>query len=150
MTEIKGDLVTMVNRAGDKFVFTKEGNLVEGQDLGRLAERYDPYVPRFQFPLQEGKTWLGQYTVQGERGRRPFNETLRAKVAGWERVSVPAGTFDALKIQISIERQGTGNIPAAGHEELCWYAQEVKRFVKCSFSEHRKGSDFELVSYQVK
>lgn len=141
VNERKGDLVTMVSRAGDRFVYTKEGNIV---DDGFRKERYDPDIPRLQFPLQEGKTWVRQYTVRGERDRRPFDVTLKAKVGGWERLSVPAGTFDAIRIQTSIE------FPRTGHEELCWYAPEVKRFVKCKFSEHIKESNFELISYQLK
>lgn len=141
VTEIKGDLVTMVSRFGNRFVFTKEGNIV---DDGFRKERYDPYISRLQFPLHEGKTWLSYYTLRSDRVTRPLNVTLRAKAGGWERVSVPAGTFDAIRVQIRIEG------PATGFDQLCWYAQEVKRFVKCKFSDHVKESDFELVSHQAK
>lgn len=149
VTAIKSDLVTMVTGSGQELVFTKEGNEVLGHDLGGLPQRFDPFVPRLQFPLQEGKSWTRSYTGRDERAPRPKNGTLWAKVSGWERISLPAGTFDSLRIEIRISSERVKG-PATAHDEVCWYAPEVKRFVKCSFSEHLKASDFELVRYQVK
>lgn len=149
VTEKTGELVTMVNRRGDKFVFTKDGNEVERPEGGPRA-RYEPYLPRLEFPLQEGKRWTKLYRVLRERAPgRPFEATLQGKVGGWERVSIPGGTFDAIRIELSIEERHP-KAPARGHEEVCWYAPEVKRFIKCTYSETRKGDDFELVSYQLK
>lgn len=67
VTEIRGDLLTMVDEAGRKRVFTKEGNEVEGLDRGGLAASYDPFVPRLEFPLQEGRTWARSYAVRAEK-----------------------------------------------------------------------------------
>ena len=143
VTAIKGDLVTMVDEAGQKFVFSKDGNIVEGYDLGELAQTYDPFIPRLQFPLQERKNWARSFTVRSQRRVKPHNATVWGKVGGWEQISVPAGNFNAIKIEIQF--QGFGQ----GRQEVCWYAQEIKRFVKCTFSEAHRGNDFELVSYRV-
>lgn len=57
------------------------------------------------------------------------------RVAGWESVTVPAGTFRALRVEIEGSR---GNDPdpfwwpkqAARFQHTIWYAPEAKRYVK--------------------
>jgi hypothetical protein len=87
-----------------------------------------------------------------------------AQVAGRERVRVPAGTFDTLKVQVdhSWRASGTGSSPSLaaktyGSRRLTiWYAPEVKRAVKYTsrpvfgeFEPVDTNFDLELVSYQV-
>lgn len=52
------------------------------------------------FPLSVGKTWLIDYT-EDHPNRQHSSEHFHTvyKVVGWEDVSVPAGTFHALKIE---------------------------------------------------
>lgn len=57
------------------------------------------------------------------------------KVLGRESVSVPAGTFDAYKVEVWSNRFATGSRAMAGTEPvrvhyLVWYAPQVKRYVK--------------------
>ena len=66
----------------------------------------------------------------------PYIEwSYTTKVVGWESVTVPAGTFRALRVEIEGKR-GKDPDPywwpkqAARFQHTVWYAPEVKRYVK--------------------
>lgn len=65
------------------------------------------------FPLTVGKTWTVDYTDPTQRGRQSNTHVKRTyKVVGWEDVTVPAGTFHALKIEDSGTLDARISIPA--------------------------------------
>jgi hypothetical protein len=103
----------------------------------------------FAFPLYPGKTWedtfnwelLGAAPAKGKGGDR-------GTVLGWEDVTVPAGTFHALKVVVSSRFYGAG-----GYNDdatlTFWYAPEVNRFVKFDYRDTYDGAVLaELVSYK--
>ncbi len=56
------------------------------------------FTQRFSFPMSPGKSWEVQLSL-------PYDQTHHSyEVVGWEKVTVPAGTFDALRV----EDHGTG------------------------------------------
>jgi hypothetical protein len=80
------------------------------------------------------------------------------KVLGRESVSVPAGTFDAYKVEVWSNRFATGDRMTAGAEPvrvhyLVWYAPQAKRYVKMrrqiAMADSSEGEldVFELVSH---
>ncbi|MGE0099689.1 MAG: hypothetical protein AB7S86_15210 [Hydrogenophaga sp.] len=82
-----------------------------------------------------------------------------ARVLGQEAVTVPAGRFNAYKVEVSSNRQPSGGAGSMQTEPvrihyLIWYAPEVKRYVKmqrrlivASGAENEKDL-FELVSHR--
>ena len=82
-----------------------------------------------------------------------------ARVLGREAVTVPAGQFNAYKVEVSSNRQPSGGAGSMQVEPvrihyMIWYAPEVKRYVKmqrrlivASGSENEKDL-FELVSHR--
>ena len=59
--------------------------------------------------------------------------TTTAQIQGWDKVTVPAGTFKALRIQIGGKRSSPigGRTSFAGRFEMnVWYAPEVNRIVR--------------------
>ena len=120
------------------------------------TETVDPFYPRYVFPLEVGKTW--ERTVAVTRSRRPERKialSLSGKVVGRERITVPAGTFDALKVEVEgfynvsdTQKKWTGRVAQA-----LWYAPAVKHAVKWTYEDttahrtvHRYG--YELVEYR--
>jgi TIR domain len=109
-----------------------------------------PYLPAF-FGLEEG---LPLPTV-----RRTISSDatvdMRMRVVGNESVTVPAGRFDAVKV----EAEGRGYtffkyIPVHSIITI-WYAPKVKRFVKYTALSYQQElpqelDTFELVDYKVK
>jgi hypothetical protein len=58
---------------------------------------------------------------------------MRSEVQGWESVSVPAGTYKALRVDISgqRERDAFTNVPYTGRFRMSlWYSPEVMRVVR--------------------
>jgi len=86
-----------------------------------------------------------------------------ARVVAWERVTVPAGTFDTVKVEVrqnwrpTVMSGATGAQAQGGRILIGWYAPAVKRAVKFSsrptfgyYGPVDTNFDLELVSYQVK
>lgn len=113
----------------------------------------------FDFPLNQGKTWIIDYTVSSpDRMHKNEHFHFQYAVTGTEKVTVPAGTFDAIRIEAdgqwtaetakaatatSIARtDAQGAVTAAKVDKMepktftgrlyraFWYVPEVKRYVK--------------------
>jgi uncharacterized caspase-like protein len=116
--------------------FGAKGLLVTNLDWNPLSlltndgtkREYSPMQPIFSFPLEAGKTWSQKYRFSRSDGHQADHDATVTAV-GWENVTVPAGTFKALKISaVSWYRNlkgGTGRF-VVNH----WYVPEVKRPVK--------------------
>ena len=97
------DLVTVdVKRNGtrvDTLLFAPGWNPREAplRNIQRL--RFADAFPAYAYPLEPGKTWNSVVKAFDPANGRTYNVHVQAKVMGWERVSVPAGDFDALRIR---------------------------------------------------
>jgi hypothetical protein len=60
---------------------------------------YSPPYEALAFPLAAGKKWKSRSVATDPADGRSFPVTISASVVGWERIRVPAGEFDALKVQ---------------------------------------------------
>jgi hypothetical protein len=93
---------------------------------------YQPFYPVLQFPLERGKQWSGKVQFRAASGL--LHHQVTSQVAGWERVTVPAGTFDAVKIEVRgtfIESQSVAYYPQQGNiANVIWYAPAVGQIVK--------------------
>lgn len=97
-----------------------------------------PYYPNFSFPLWVGKTWKGKVAFEStDQPGKEVHAELEARVVGFESVTVPAGTFLALKIKLdgpyrakNLEGSWTGRI-----EDTLWYAPEVRNAVRYEYKD---------------
>jgi hypothetical protein len=110
----------------------------------------------FAFPLEIGKTWQDQYTVNGDNGES-FQYSTSVKVEAWEDVQVPAGAFRALKVvrTASFTHFRPSDTLGETSSEIFWYAPEVKRLIKREFQNTHHGRTWtkvreELIEYEVK
>src|SRR5260370_11907006 len=75
-------------------------------------------------------------------------EEVEGKVVGWEQVTVRAGPYKAMRVEINdrlIGRAGAADLISVTY----WYAPEVNRFVKFHYQSNSEGTvDAELVSYK--
>lgn len=140
--------------------------VVRNRDLNLLAveapsgaNKSAPYLPTFSFPLEPGKTWEQPVTsTRSADPSRKVTATLKGTVIGWENVSVPAGTFQALKIEVGGYYKGSNarNTWDGQRFDTIWYAPEVKYFVKWIYREtdHRGTTAtheiVELAGYKIK
>ena len=104
---------------------------------------------RLSFPLHLGKQWsyTDNYVLkrQGVEGRISVN----AKVVGYEKVRVPAGEFDAFKL----ERKGNWQLTSGEtgeSTETYWYAPAARTVVKSEYrAPHVPDTTTELAEFKL-
>jgi hypothetical protein len=134
-----------VSKIQDKNIFTERSN-------GELASYTKPWILErvkypggrvmdfsvagkaapYTFPLHPGDEQTAAIRMPGGVSKDRF---VRTQILGWEKVKVPAGTFDALKISIEtwIVSAGKDTIDyaaASASRVTQWYAPEVKNYVR--------------------
>jgi hypothetical protein len=119
--------------------FTRDFNPVEIKTGESVASRFKPFWPYLQFPLQVGREWAIPFEV--EASARPANRNAKwqwkARVVAAEAVTVPAGTFQAFKIEYDgsfATRQGNKSWTGTS-KEVAWFAPELNRIVKHDFEQ---------------
>jgi hypothetical protein len=94
---------------------------------------HEPAFPRYSFPLGVGQVWSGEVISSEEAPARRYarlRQRIKANVRGWERVTVSAGTFAALRIDLAVNWSDTDNAQVWGNSaETVWYAAEVRNMV---------------------
>lgn len=127
-----------VTNGGPRVVYDHQWNFIEGPGPRSGAWTvYTPHIRRYAFPLWEGKKWSGWVSWSGGSYSGSFYG--KGVAAGWEKVEVPAGTFEALRV----EQYSNDQLWAT-----CWYAAEVQYPAKCVFAQ-LTGQDHELVRYRL-
>lgn len=93
---------------------------------------YQPAYQAFAFPLTPGKTWRERLVATDPRNGRRFNVWLDCAALGWERIRVPAGEFDAIRVKRFVVFDYL-DFPVRGRAETIeqeWYAPAVKQVVR--------------------
>lgn len=123
-------------RTGSKnwFRFTRDWNPTANVPGDGIERRFEPPVPVYSFPLEPGKTWQGKYRNTRGDGK-VFDNDRSVTVEGWEEVTVPAGTFKALKVSSltyyrRVDAGGSGGGSSGRIVFNYWYAPEVGRPVR--------------------
>jgi len=93
---------------------------------------YSPAYPAYNFPLTPGKTWQTRLSATDPADGKSYPVRVDGRVVGWERVKVPAGEFDTLKIQ-RVVYFGYWVGAVRGNSQIIeyeWYAPAVKQSVR--------------------
>jgi hypothetical protein len=153
---------TILEQYGIEFEKTGEwahsaGSYVAG--LGRSL--FAPYLLAFGDTPVSGS--LGRVGIVDPACSLRYNCEASARVVARETVKVPAGTFDAVKVQVEhswypVSAAGASGGQYYGARTLTvWYAPAVKRAIRYSsrqtfgtYSPIEATFDLELVSYQLK
>jgi hypothetical protein len=115
-------------------LFTREGNWlrhpVESHGI-KVMYKFSTAYPAYVFPLDPGQAWSVRVnaTVPGERRSRSVR--IDGKVLHAERIRVPAGEFDTVKIR-RLVYPGDPNFDQMETQiiEFEWYAPALKRAVR--------------------
>ncbi|MFL9883662.1 hypothetical protein PQR66_11535 [Paraburkholderia agricolaris] len=115
--------------------------------------RFTPSTEALRFPLFVGKSWTAEYTFAS--GAWTSRCERSAKVTAIERVSTPAGTFDAFRVESATTWAGMSIGAGSGRSRsVDWYAPAVGRVVKEQYEDlpnnknaPRSSSSYELVRY---
>ncbi len=105
------------------------------RDLNPVRNRnvaFAPPYPRYAFPLAIGKAWYTEVrtTVAGQPDQGTLLQNVSATVRGGERVTVPAGIFTALRIDLAIEWRVSVEVSERGNStERFWYSPQARNAV---------------------
>jgi hypothetical protein len=157
VTAVDADGYTLAgqSQSGGPFEVRYDRNLNQVRDRS-LA--YTPAYPRFAFPLAIGKAWETEVRTNpiGIVGQGTLLQRVSGIARGWERVTVPAGIFTALRIDLAIDWRDTAQATIWGNSaETFWYATEVRNAVfhhRIDFPQGRLQSNnsvTELESFRV-
>ena len=101
--------------------------------------------PALEFPLTVGKRWTSTWYQYA------FDQVIQeSRVAGCETITVPAGTYLAVRIEVS--RRNLRSASAAFDPFTLWYAPAVKYWVKGRGGSSTLGDpfqEFELVDFTI-
>ena len=115
--------------------FTREWNPVDV-----VTARYDPFLRELSFPLQVGKKWDASADKMLFSSGKHGKFLLKGEVLALEKVTVPAGTFDAYKITLHVDATVSDEDANIGNTLVTiWYAPAVKRYVKYENTFSRDG-----------
>jgi hypothetical protein len=131
--------------------FTPEWNPVDV-----VTARYEPLLREFAFPLQVGKKWDASADKMLFSNGKHGKFTVKGEVLGMEKITEPAGVFDAYKISLHIDAIATDEDANIGNTvETIWYVPSVKRYVRFENTFSRDGrvrskDIYELLEYSVR
>jgi len=144
----------MVFQTGEQSeTYTRELNMMEIRRGNSPTFSANPFWARYQFPLEVGKQWEGKFDTVSRGGERGYRWQWKVKVEGVESITVPAGTFEAIKLRLDGFYTCSRGCDWSGRRtETIWYAPVVKRHVKTEFEEtsgrYRDSQRFELLSFK--
>ena len=150
-------IVTSVRTVGKDYVrsveYSGQWALIATHLPSGATTTYSPALPYLSFPLQPGKSWQARVLETDADGKQRVHD-VQAKMESWEKVQVPAGTFNAMKIVLRDEISKDGVVVQQGQDES-WYAPDARRTVKTeetSFdpaTNERRRRTVSLVDYSL-
>jgi Caspase domain len=139
------------------YVTDKSWNLLRDvRDSDKTPVTWTPRRPTFDFPLYAGKTWKAVSTSESDSSTTEHAFTFR--VLRQERVAVPAGVFETLRLEGSTKYKSTSKKSGSSGEGTStyryWYSPVAGTLVAYEYEETNwKGVLYlkvrnELVSYK--
>lgn len=135
VVEVGADRIRVANSGerGDGIqIYDREWNWLKRPATNLQAFEYTPAYQAFAFPLAPGKRWRARLMATDPADGRRFPVWIDGTVLGWERVRVPAGEFDALKVERNVYFEYYVSAIRGRSEirEFEWYAPAVKQSVR--------------------
>jgi len=134
VSAVQGDTVTVqLRHEGRESTerYTRDWNWRERPMTNLQNFRYDPAYPALPFPLEAGKIWRSYVKATDPATGRVNRVRIDGTVLGWERVKVPAGEFDTIKVRRLVY---AGNhdffLGEENIAEVDWYAPKLGQIVK--------------------
>jgi hypothetical protein len=136
VVEVTGDRIGMTialpNGMEEAWTYDRGGNWLRHPAHGLQTFDYSPAYRAFDFPIAPGKTWRARLTATDPATGWRFPVWIDGVVLGWERVKVPAGEFDAIRVKRAVYFDYY-DYTTRGRSEIVeyeWYAPAVKQAVR--------------------
>jgi hypothetical protein len=142
------------DNAGESKSFGPDPRFVEWRGKGYYFVEFNPFLQVFG-ALQPDTAWKSLTAPVDD----PFysNWYSQGRVRGWDSVSVPAGSFKALRVELNSSRPArAGSAPEPQRVQyVIWYAADAKRTIKHVRTVYAANGSkldeqtYELVKYRV-
>jgi hypothetical protein len=137
---------SVIMQCDDKLAYfsVATGNLTKIASLdGEAVVEFKPFSPSISFPLEVGKKWQGKYTgYTADNGYRWAGDSS-CEVKSAETVKVPAGDFEAYRIDC-VDSWKLGGATGQAHSSA-WYAPKAATVIKYIQTEDPKWN-YEVTS----
>jgi hypothetical protein len=114
-----------------------DGNIYTGFGVfNGLPEKFNKPLPYGRLPLAPGQTW-GSSVDADLGGGGGFTGSGHWRAVDWESVTVPAGTYLALRVELKMELDFSvqGGELQGTYQETSWYCPDVRNYVKATASD---------------
>jgi uncharacterized protein YecT (DUF1311 family) len=132
-----------------KLVMTPGLNVLESSTIRTISGEGD----LLSFPLEVGKKWDVKANFKVKKGNIDMNSQLHAIVVAQERIKVPAGEFDAFKIEYNgnwrVELEGVARTIKDRMKVTIWFAPDVRNLVRTEIDNGISESVIQLVEFQA-
>lgn len=134
--------------------FTMDWNLLSSRNTSGSGSNFAPAIKYFDFPLYPGKKWQEKTTETNTKTGAVKQHLISATVGDWGTVSVPAGTFQGIKVTIETELIDLATGEKTTGTDTSWYVPKVGRSVKSiTSSRNAEGKVqqqiIQLISYKL-
>jgi hypothetical protein len=149
--EIKVEWVSKKFKNGTN-LFNQDFNATIRNSGSSIEIRSSPEWPRYSFPMKPGKVWQQQVTwTKSNEPDWKVVADLKGTAQGWEKITVPAGTFDSLRIELQGRYTGSNSQRnwSGSQKEVYWFAPAVKRIVKYEFDDGTRKDGYELLDFKI-
>jgi len=127
--------------------YTTEWNGVTLLAVGTIVT---PSTGNFKFPLRVGDAYSSEFTfIRAIQGVNSGKGKVNMKAVGWEDVTVPAGTFHALRIEGVVYVERTDINYSTTQTVIYWYVPAVNRSVKSEFRDKDILRGEELTAFHL-
>lgn len=117
-------------------VLTRDGNWLQHPVVSRdqrLEYHFAAPYPAYVFPLDPGKTWSRRVEAKVPGDARSRSVRVDGEVLGTERIRVPAGEFDTVRIRRAVyPGDADGTLSETTITEYEWYAPALGRAVRAT------------------
>jgi len=112
-------------------IWSAPGVMVQGAIVEDETRRFDPAWMRYKYPMKTGDTWSQTIRNPGQEPGPYGPMQSKVTVGGYEQVTTPAGTFNALKIRYFLRLDDeTFWRQATECDYFLWYAPELGVMVR--------------------
>jgi hypothetical protein len=101
------------------------------------------------YPVEVGKKWEFKWAFTGKASNAKVRWQVEAEVTAYEKVKVPAGEFDAFKIEYKGYWNNDTTRSNGRLRQTSWYAPVVKTIVKTELDDGYNNNLTHLVEVQV-
>ncbi len=149
--EVKGETTFRVFEVTDSEISTRlefkgrpnKGQMIFDRQWNTVDDgvsKYEPNRSDFKFPLNVGSTWKQQAQKTVFTSGTIYSYFTDGKVIGNEKVVVPAGSYDTLKVETDTESRSAGSDGVVTKfVTTAWYSKEVNRFVRMDIQTMANG-----------